>query len=81
MNRGDLIPLVEAAVHHYHGQADHMAVAKYIWERHEGDLRRNERFFYKWQYEARWAADELRRRGILEPISVSGRGVLKLRTR
>jgi hypothetical protein len=79
MNRQTLVPIVEKAVSHYGGRADHAAVAKYIWDHHENELKLSGAFLYKWQYEARWAADELKRQHRLEPTAVSGRGVLKLR--
>jgi hypothetical protein len=79
MNRETLVPIVEKAVRHHKGRASHAAVAKYIWDHHEKDLRGSGAFFYKWQYDARWAADELKRRGVLEPTRISGRGVLQLR--
>jgi hypothetical protein len=81
MDRQTLVPIVVKAVRHYRGRADHAAVAKYIWENYERDLKRAGRFFYKWQYEARWAADELKRQGILEPTKISGRGILQLKRR
>jgi hypothetical protein len=79
MDRQALVPIVAKAVRHHHGRANHAAVAKYIWENYERELKLSGAFFYKWQYEARWAADELKRQGVLEPTKVSGRGVLELK--
>jgi hypothetical protein len=79
MDRQTLVPIVEKAVRHHRGRADHAAVAKYIWDHHREELKHSGAFFYKWQYEARWAADELKRQGVLEPTKISGRGVLQLR--
>jgi hypothetical protein len=81
MDRQALVPIVEEAVRHHKGRADHAAVAKYIWDHHESELKASGAFFYKWQYEARWAADELKRQGRLEPTRISGRGVLLMRRR
>ncbi|TGD97975.1 hypothetical protein [Methylobacterium nonmethylotrophicum] len=78
MTREDLVPIVEAAVHHYGGKANLIQVAKFIWDNHEGSLRSAGDFFYKWQYEARWAANELRQQGVLKPTTISGRGILEL---
>ena len=40
-------------------------VAKHIWANHENDLRQNGDAFYSWQYDMRWAANELRRQSKL----------------
>ena len=44
------------------------AVAKYIWEHYEIDLRESGSLLYTWQYDVRWAAQSLRDAGILKPV-------------
>lgn len=39
--------------------------ARHIWERHEGELRKAGDLFYTWQYESRWAAQNLQKEGKL----------------
>ena len=40
-------------------------VAKQIWKDHESDLRAADDLFYTWQYDMRWAAQELQQEGKL----------------
>ena len=47
------------------GTARLVEVAKYIWDRHESELRKSGDLFYTWQYAMRWAATALRGDGIL----------------
>jgi hypothetical protein len=41
------------------GKASVPAVAKWIWENHEADLRGSGDLFYTWQYAMRWAGKGL----------------------
>ena len=43
-------------------------ICKHIWEHHERDLRTSGDLFYTWQYEMRWAGQQLRNRGALRPV-------------
>jgi hypothetical protein len=45
------------------GELSPLGVAKYIWETHKSDLRASGDFFYKWQYEVRWAGQMLQNSG------------------
>ena len=47
------------------GEARQIEVAKVVWRRHENDLRDSGDVFYRWQYDLRWAATELRKEGRL----------------
>lgn len=47
------------------GEARQIDVAKVVWRRHENDLREGGDIFYRWQYDIRWAATELRKDGRL----------------
>jgi len=38
-------------------------IAKHIWDNHERDLRGAGDLFYTWQYDMRWAAQELQDEG------------------
>lgn len=40
-------------------------VAKHIWANHEDELKRSGDLFYSWQYDMRWAAQNLRGAGQL----------------
>ncbi len=47
------------------GEGTPAEVAKHIWERHETELRTAGDLFYTWQYESRWAAQNLQKEGRL----------------
>ncbi|PKW27974.1 hypothetical protein ATL31_2827 [Phycicoccus duodecadis] len=40
-------------------------VARHVWEHHEVELRASGDLFYTWQYDLRWAAQNLRNDGVL----------------
>lgn len=49
------------------GSATIPEVAKYIWDKHEIELRGSGELFYTWQYDMRWAANQLRAERKLQP--------------
>lgn len=79
MKKSDLKKLIKEALQSYGGGARHQLVAKYIWDNYKHELERSENLLYTWQYDLRWAATELRRRGILKPADQSPRGVWELK--
>lgn len=40
-------------------------VARHVWEHHEPELRDSGDLFFTWQYDLRWAAQNLRNDGVL----------------
>ncbi len=68
--KADLRIWVYDAVHKAGGRATIVEVSKYIWENHERDLRGTD-LFYTWQYDMRWAAQDLRREGKFASIPTS----------
>ncbi len=77
-NRADLIDWVIEALRSNGGSATIIYVAKYIWEHHEMELRAAGDRFFTWQYDMRWAATSLRRRGRLVAAGDERRGVWTL---
>lgn len=71
-SREQLTPWVLEAVKSLGGSASVVEVCRYVWDRHESDLRRSGDLFYTWQYDIRWAAQVLRHEGSLKPSA--GRG-------
>jgi hypothetical protein len=59
-NREDLKGWVYHAVKDNARQTSVVNVARHIWEHHEQELRNSGDLFYTWQYEMRWAAQQLR---------------------
>lgn len=47
-------------------------VSKYIWANYEDQLRQSGDLFYTWQYDYRWQATELRKKGILKDSDKRG---------
>ena len=74
-SKEDLKEAVYRAVVHHGGKAKLIDVAKYVWHHHESDLRASGDRFYRWQYEMRWAANELRHEGRIAPTEDGPRGV------
>ncbi|CNG52390.1 hypothetical protein OU748_004144 [Yersinia enterocolitica] len=44
-------------------------VAKYVWEKYESELKASGDILYTWQYDLRWAAQQLRNADILKPVN------------
>ena len=59
--------VVEALKAHS-GRAKIFDVCKYIWENHEAEIKQSEELLYTWQYDVRWAAQQLRDSGIMKPV-------------
>jgi hypothetical protein len=56
------------------GGEGHLArVAEHIWTHHENDLRRSGDLFFTWQYDMRWAAQNLKDAKKLVKLSKSWR--------
>lgn len=60
-DKADLKIWVLDAVEANGGSCQLLDVAKHIWANHEAELRMSGDLFYKWQYDMRWAATELRK--------------------
>jgi hypothetical protein len=73
--RTDLQGWIEDVVKEAGGRATIVEVARRIWEAHEAELRASGDLFYTWQYDMRWAALTLRKRGVLSPAEASPSGV------
>jgi hypothetical protein len=77
-SKEDLVTWVEEAIRANSGSARLLEVAKHIWANHESELRASGDLFYKWQYDMRWAANELRRSGVMKSTDDSPTGVWEL---
>ncbi|MCG8559499.1 MAG: hypothetical protein MI824_06855 [Hyphomicrobiales bacterium] len=76
--KADLINWVYDALLSFGGKARIVAVAQHIWEHHEQELQDAGDLFFTWQYDMRWAAQELRDTGKCKPASEVPRGVWQL---
>jgi hypothetical protein len=48
------------------GTAQIVPICRFIWEKHEAELKDAGDFFYIWQYEMRWAGQKLQSEGLLK---------------
>jgi len=72
--KSDLVDWVKEALKAAGGSSSLLFVAKHIWDHHQNDLRASGNLFFTWQYDMRWAATELRRRGIMVAAGDDRRG-------
>ena len=77
-NKFDLRDWLVEALETNMKRASIIAICKYIWNRHEKELRSSGDLFYTWQYDVRWAATELRKNGIMKPANISPQGIWEL---
>jgi len=76
--RSDLKKWLIEALEAQGGQARIIDVCKYVWDKHEIDLRRSGDLFYSWQYDIRWAATQLRKEKIMLAENMLPKGLWKL---
>jgi len=74
----DLVEWLLKALRKNGNEGTIVELCKIIWEYHENDLKNAGNLFYTWQYDVRWAADELRERRIMRSAQQSPRGVWQL---
>ncbi|MCP1972529.1 hypothetical protein [Bradyrhizobium elkanii] len=72
VKRDDLKKLILDAIASRGGSARIPEIGKHIWDRHEPALKASGEFFYVWQYELRWASNQLAREGKLDKTSTRG---------
>lgn len=76
--KDDLQDWVTDALRSLGGGARLVEVAKHIWLHHEAELRSSGNLFFTWQYDMRWAANQLRRKRALKATDISPTGVWEL---
>jgi len=76
--REDLTKWLLEALEASNGSASIIKVCKYVWENYENELRRSGDLFFTWQYDIRWAANQLRREGIIRAANLSPKGIWEL---
>jgi len=78
MTRFDLPDVLYSAIKDMGGQTNIIDVCKYVWAKHETDLRSSGDLFFSWQYDIRWAATELRKTGRMKAAELSPRGIWEI---
>lgn len=77
--KSDLIDWVRDALLSNGGAGTIIFVAGHIWANHEQELRNSGPLFFTWQYDMRWAATNLRKRGLMVSAENDRRGKWTLR--
>lgn len=62
-------PWIIEALKEMNGKGWPKDVAKYVWQNYENVLKNSGDSLYTWQYDLRWAAQSLRKDGILKPVN------------
>jgi hypothetical protein len=78
--RDDLQEWLVDALRAHGGTATIVEVCRHVWTNHEDDLRSSDDLFYTWQYDIRWAATKLRKKGVVGPPSAAPVGTWVLST-
>ncbi|NJB67219.1 hypothetical protein GGQ74_000859 [Desulfobaculum xiamenense] len=73
MTRHDLQKLIIEALEALNRKAFILDICKYIWDNHKNELQSSGNLFYTWQYDVRWAGQQLRNKGILQPADKNNR--------
>lgn len=66
--KGDLRDWLLDSLEDLGGSANVIDVSKWVWQRHESELRASGDLFFTWQYDLRWEAKKLRDAGLLRPV-------------
>lgn len=68
-----LRPWILEALEQLGGEGSVVDVCRVVWQRHEHELRAQGDLFFTWQYDIRWAAQQLRDEGRLQRATGSRR--------
>lgn len=80
LTREDFKPLISEALVELGGEAAIFQVSKYVWDNYHHKISKSEKLLYTWQYDIRWAAQQLRDEGKLYKGSeLKRKGIWKLK--
>lgn len=63
------------------GSATILEICQWVWAQKEEDLKNAGDQFFTWQYDIRWVATKLRKKGVLLGADESPRGIWELKLR
>lgn len=78
MNRTTLVEWIFEALKDLDGRAEIVDVSKHIWQHHQKEIEASGDFFFRWQYDMRWAVQILRKNGRVKTGKNSHRGIWEL---
>lgn len=76
--RNDFKPLILEALREYKGKAKIFEICKFIWDNYHHKISKSEKLLYTWQYEIRWAGQQLQKEGKLKKGKNEFRGIWSL---
>jgi hypothetical protein len=79
--RHDLQDWLVDALRAHGGAATVVQVCEHVWRNHEQGLRSSGDLFFTWQYDIRWAATKLRKKGVVGPADTAPTGTWTLGVR
>jgi len=77
-NKDFLLNCVYEALKENNGSASILDVSKNIYKKHKKELKLRGNLYFTWQYDFRWAATKLRKKGIMKNKKDSPRGIWEL---
>ncbi len=78
-NRLDLLDWIVEALNALNGSAQIKKVLEKIWELHDREIIDSGGFHFTWQEDAKWAATQLRAKGILKEGKATSKQVWELK--
>lgn len=78
MKKSDLPNVVKEELEALGGSSTILEICKRVWAEYGDELEHSGDLFYTWQYDIRWAATALRKRGIMKNASASPKGIWEL---
>jgi hypothetical protein len=68
MTRNELMPMIIEALRANGGSAKIYEVCKHVWDKNNSKISAGGKMLYTWQYDIRWAANQLRRQNKIESL-------------
>lgn len=75
IKKDELTSILIKALRGLSGKATIVQICKWIWENYQSELEESGELFYTWQYDIRWAATKLRKKGVMKSENESPRGI------
>jgi hypothetical protein len=74
-NKIDLENILCIALHKMGNQGSIIEICKWVWNNYADELEKSGDLYFTWQYDIRWAATSLRKKGKILPAELSPKGI------